>query len=653
MTSTNDNHEIQFSVLRNDLRKRDPKTGDEPATRADGSKYVSRLMPQSEVAAAIRKNLKIAAATERVRKLYAADQVSGGDDYANGKKQMISILPGVGAPAGTQVKGMSAEFHNCCYGFDFDENQVDIAAALSALREWPHTLMAGHSVSLVGGYGIFLGPKAKTLAEYKHNWIEIEKRLPDGLAVNSGSASKNLNRERFLAADPDLYSNSDAIPITDLPPYNPDAGKRKSTSGREKQQPPKDHPHLAAWRELLASTAPKFASGTSTYNDWLAIAMDLELVDPTGDLLKIWLTAPGRKDSYGGRGGAEDKPAAKAAAAIRTILEKHGVDCSSVKLKRRVQTVKGEDDGKEDIWYAIGRFVGKTKLSDTYHYDPELRCWWEWKDGNHWHILPSDATDIIDAVQRDKYRIAAALEQTIGRDAADQWTDKKQWSHNKARASEFYTGLRDALRRELSPLPDYLVAVKNGVLDLKTGALSQHSPAAPYRVTAVAAGAYLKDADVSAVHDRLKPAIPDAARREMFLDASAVQFGGLAGGDIKGSMLYLVGDNGGGKGNSQRYVRTTFGGLAMAGNAEALSPRMSGDINNHLATIIEKRPRMLTFAEPEKLPMPRILSITGYDELTARGPHKPEVTAQLHCGVMVTAVVALLLATPPLARVGD
>lgn len=202
--------ELRFSVLRNDKRPGDKGA----AVQRGGIKLVSDTIDLDGLVRAISGgNVKIARDTERIRALYEPDKTSGGADYKAQKERAISIIPASNAPAGTRVKGLSGKWHNGVYGFDIDEGELDVREARLALADWPHTLLCSVSMSGAGLALLVRGPNASSSKEYSAHWRAIEALLPDGLRANSGAASKNINRERYLAADPDFCCNPDAAAL--------------------------------------------------------------------------------------------------------------------------------------------------------------------------------------------------------------------------------------------------------------------------------------------------------------------------------------------------------------------------------------------------------------------------------------------------------
>ncbi len=135
---------------------------------------------------------------------------------------------------------------------------------------------------------------------------------------------------------------------------------------------------------------------------------------------------------------------------------------------------------------------------------------------------------------------------------------------------------------------------------------------------------------------RLEPAVSDPKRRGRFYKGLTVCFGGKAGTNLRGSLMYLYGHEGGGKGNTAGVTHDAFGGYCMSLNVRALLA--TSEIQDGLANMLERNPRLVTVSEATRLPMDKLLSITGRDMQSARGPHKVTIERKLIAGMMVTAV---------------
>ena len=294
-------------------------------------------------------------------------------------------------------------------------------------------------------------------------------------------------------------------------------------------------------------------------------------------------------------------------------------------------------------WVDIGHWVARRVLDPDYAYrhEEDKAAWWAWRDGNRWSMLPTDSHEMGDRLHHQQYALAHEL-RIAGSDEAAALVANKAWQEQvRSSSNQLMAGIRDELTRTLQLPPNHVVAVANGVLNLRDHALHPHDPRGPYLITAVTNGAYLPeqiDHLRNVIDLRLSPAIPDADRRHYLYKCLTIMLGGQAGGNDRGSLLYLLGTSGGGKGNTSRVIRDAAGAYALTGNADAMFAK--GDINETLARILELCPRIIFFHEADRMPMGKILSMTGGDALSARGPHKSIIERCLFAGVVVTAVAA-------------
>ena len=294
-------------------------------------------------------------------------------------------------------------------------------------------------------------------------------------------------------------------------------------------------------------------------------------------------------------------------------------------------------------WVDIGHWVARRVLDPDYAYrhEDDRAAWWAWRDGNHWAMLPADSHEMGDRLHHQQYALAHALRIT-GSDEAATLVASKAWQEQvRSATSPLMAGIREELTRTLQLPPPHVIAVANGILNMRENALHPHDPRGPYLITAVTNGSYWPDQieHLWRVIDlRLSPAIPDPARRKYLYKCQTIMLGGQAGGNHRGSLLYLLGTSGGGKGNTSRVIRDAAGTYALTGNADSMFAK--GDINETLARILELCPRIIFFHEADRMPMGKILSMTGGDALSARGPHKSIIERCLFAGVVVTAVAA-------------
>ena len=176
-----------------------PRGRDEPMLVLD-------VMTLGEVVEFIQNDEGLREETKRLRAMLDQDGRKT-PTFNAAKKRLKAAVPALSAPVGTSIEGVSAEFHNSLYGYDVDENTPDLAQLRRDLSATPGVVMVGISVSGTGLWCLVLGPKADSLAAYKARHAAILAQMPESVQKANGKASKNLNRLRYLASDPDLFYN--------------------------------------------------------------------------------------------------------------------------------------------------------------------------------------------------------------------------------------------------------------------------------------------------------------------------------------------------------------------------------------------------------------------------------------------------------------
>ena len=492
-----------------------------------------------------------------------------------------------------------------------------------------------------------------------------------GITGTGDKSVKNLARLAFGSHDPDAYWNPDPVPLVCEIPDTPEnrmlngeppsgetaheplgaastnSGAKSPTEGRGARPGVPERGHDADGK-LVANALSAMVAEKAGLDDHhlLAVMGNLKALGQSFEEFDQWADAAGCTCERRGRwdnppsGSQSDRPGW----AIVNLAAKHyGFKKTKAKAKSKAgslsQTATAADGPPQARWYDIGQWVARQVLHPRFFWDPDARIFWGWKD-DHWEMIPKNAPDIVDCLHRKQFALAAELRRLAAEDSAVMAGNTRQWQEQcRSDTSSFNTGVRDTLVRRLEIPPDYIIAVTNGVLNLQEDVLYPHTPLGPYLITAVMDGYYLDD-DLAVLYPiltaRLSPAIPDPERRQRLYKALTVCMGGKGGTNLRGSLIYLYGTSGGGKGNTTRVLDRTFGGYVMTGNAQALTA--NSEIKDALATMLERMPRLVAFHEVSKLPMEKILSMTGRDPQSARGPHKATIERSLASGVIVTAV---------------
>ncbi len=392
----------------------------------------------------------------------------------------------------------------------------------------------------------------------------------------------------------------------------------------------KDHsvPQDSDARKQALALAKRAGLRPEDVEGWVALALGSDY-DP-GEVERVWDTLP-----------EMDLSALAAQGYIRNGGGPFDGRSGHTRGEKKAKQQTAESEGlPAPEWWKIGRWVARKILADNYYYDRESNIWWGWR-GTHWKMLQRDSHELADNLLEVQYLLAHELRTDGALGSAELVAKKTYQDQVRMDKSPLWGGCRAEMARTLELPPNHIVAVANGVLDLLSGELRPHDPRGPYLVTAVTRGCYLPDdlERLRAVIDaRLEPALPREEHRTTLYKCLTLMMGGQAGGLDRGSLLFLLGKSGGGKGNTARVIRDSFGDYAMVGNIDSIF--VKGEINEALARILEANPRIVIFHEVVRVMMAKVLSMTGSDDLSARGPHKATVERRLNAGVVITAVDA-------------
>ena len=246
----------------------------------DGKVVVDGLVSLAKIAESIRRSAPLATQTAALR---AALEAEGRDGkYATDKLRMPVIMPASQAPGGTPIAKLPPASHaNGLYGFDIDEHreEMDLAATRAALIAAPGCVMVGMSCAGNALFAIFAGPCAATDAEYKRHWEAIAAAMPESAKANNGAQSKNFNRLRFLAHDPDVWLADTVTPLAgalELEPQARDSESRASTA-------PSDVGDHAVDADALARIEPP-----TEYNAWYGWLPTLKALGFTVGEVDAW-----------------------------------------------------------------------------------------------------------------------------------------------------------------------------------------------------------------------------------------------------------------------------------------------------------------------------------------------------------------------------
>ena len=443
--------------------------------------------------------------------------------------------------------------------------------------------------------------QAESHAAFAALLADLADRLPDAKAASDASA-KNLMRPSFVSHDPDARVYPDARPFLWQEPGPPethqDTGDAPAGHGRRTSRgngATETH-HAAPGRanrlppETIHAALDKMASGRAGHDDnhLLAVMGNMAALGYSFEDFDEWAEAAGctcanrraRWDSPP-TGQQADRPDW---AIVNLAAAHYGFERRPARTRHETtgytHREHDEDDAKATAidasgeglparWRDVGLWVASQVLYPHYLYEPQSAAWWTWRDECRWEMLLTTSHEVGDRLHQHQYALAHRL-RLAGADETAALVASKAWQEQvRSASSPFMAGLRQQLTRHLLLPPDHSIAVANGVLNLADDALHPHDPRGPYLITAVANGAYLPESIEELrreIDHRLAPAIPDGKRREYLYKCLSIMLGGQGGSNLRGSLLYLLGTSGGGKGNTARVIRDASGGYAVTGN---------------------------------------------------------------------------------------
>ena len=350
-------------------------------------------------------------------------------------------------------------------------------------------------------------------------------------------------------------------------------------------------------------------------NEDATLIVDQDAVNGNGNRAEPEPVDDGRLDDWGEepqQGAAEPQPEGRPA-------EEEGSDVAS-------------------RWQNIGARAAELYLKGSFILDREQfsgdNQYWELRDELCWGLVGDDRGPLVELLLREQYELAAAL--------GDAKAAKKVLSGGFApqltgKMTPFWAGANVLLRKRVVDPPDHMILTPDGVLDLLTGEMVPIRET-PYLFTACLNGRYIPEDLMEleiVLERRLEPAVPAERDRRHLQKFFTLAMGGKAGGFDLGSLFYLVGKPGGGKGNLLRFAEDSFGRYCMPVDIAALTSR--GDLNASLASVLEANPRLITLSEVTRYQTAKALAITGRDTLSARTLYKPHVRRRLSCGIAVSS----------------
>ena len=531
-----------------------------------------------------------------------------------------------------------------------DEGEWIFAAIDEGTLPW-----AAAAWTSTGGDGIhivsWLDPaptnQATSHAAYAALARDLAINLP-GIEVANDTSSKNLMRPAFVSADSTARLRENATPFRWM-----DAPAPQGTPNRF--EPPKAYtePPVAprdADRQLVLNALDAMAQhqvgSQHDESHLLATMANMKAFGFTFAEFDQWAADAGctcKREPRWQQPPASNQSDRPGRAIINLAAKHYGYE----KPRPDQPIPDAEPEANPQIvphrWFEIGQWIAERILIPDFAYVPQENhepAWWQWIDGCRWSILSTNSHTIADRLHARQFTLAARLKADGNEEAANMVGNHRAWTAAVGgNGQPLWAGIRAACTRTLELPPNHVIAVRNGVLNMREGVLHPHDPGGPYLITAVTSGAYrpeLIDTLRPVIDARLAPALPRPEQRDYLYKCNTIMLGGASGGNDRGSLLYLAGTSGGGKGNTANMMADAAGTHAITANADAMYAK--GDINDTMARILERAPRILFFHEAERMPMGKIMSLTGGDPMSARGPNKPIIERRLATGVVVTSV---------------
>ena len=560
--------------------------------------------------------------------------------YKQMKEQMPAVVPAVAAPPGTATKGISARYHNGLYGFDIDEgrDEMDKQAVFDSLVEAPGSVLVGTSCAGGALYAFFAGPKAEDYKDYIRHWEAIARELPPSARAASSSASKNLNRLRFISYDPDLWVAEYVEPLagarsvepqTARPDYSPSGESAEYRDALEWVDPPDDYNDWFGWLPTLKALG--FA--LEEVEEWSKRGQKYR----EGEVALRWDTLP-EDDPNAARdkllGFAHNRGWRRQNS---TSISRAPVKGNSPRPTLSEGLLSSLQDDFLSNWQKLA-LVCADYLRPRFRYDRVRASWWAW-NGDHWSEVGDDIA-LTDPLHSVRLRLAADLRDSGMEELARHLYMDRVWQSLAGnKRSEWWAKMRDTLARPAPSPPPNELPTPGGVVDLRTGGIETHDPL-KHDTLGVTRGMYRPN-EASNLRETLWRRLQFNIDRNDF--DQLIKALGVAAARRSvdyGGILWLYGASGGGKGSTARLIQLAFGMQGIGVSADLLERRSRSDIDADLARLIQIDPVVYVASEIERVGSSRINSITGGDVLSARRPHGKIVEGALSGMLVVTSVDA-------------
>ena len=178
---------------------------------SDGHIHVSGSTTLRDAAEFIARDGELRRQTAGVRAVLA--DTGRSEAYDRAKAGIPALIPSLNIPEYGFIGAASlriGEWHTGLYGYDLDEGRpVDISRVRGELLATRGVAMVGVSCGGDALYCIMAGPRARNDREHKAYWNALAGCLPESARVNNSVVSKNVQRLRYAAFDPEIWVNPD------------------------------------------------------------------------------------------------------------------------------------------------------------------------------------------------------------------------------------------------------------------------------------------------------------------------------------------------------------------------------------------------------------------------------------------------------------
>ena len=240
----------------------------------------------AEIVNSIRTSTKLQELTQQARQIIAAH---GRDskEYGDFELSLPGFLPSVAVPVGTRTKALKPQgSHTGLYGFDLDEpRSIDIDRIRGELRDAPGIAAFGLSLGADGMWCLVAGPAATTEAEHKAHWTALASQLPPTAKATSSGQSKNFNRFRAMAFDPDCWLAESVTPLPGaIAEELAKADRREERKAETKTADPGNYDRLTEREIGMLGELPV----PPDYNDWLGWLATLKAAGFSAEQVEEW-----------------------------------------------------------------------------------------------------------------------------------------------------------------------------------------------------------------------------------------------------------------------------------------------------------------------------------------------------------------------------